>query len=178
MGIFNDIDEAHYKLVGDLFQDADLLKLIRYDDFDPLSQPIVQNPQEMIYIGQDEENEQVHRIYLLPKLPEIEDSKKTFIIPATTRIQPSSGTYRMDFNMTFNIATELSLWNIKDGKRRIYQIMDKIDQWYNRKVTEYSMNVSVPRGVSEWTPSTKWRGKILSYRFTLNSVECDNSAGN
>jgi|GEM_PF-6065794 len=172
MGIYADIEITFATMIRNLVKDEELMKLIYYDGTDPLSQSPVDNPKKVIYNGRDEEDEVKHRIYLVEKLPEVVNAKKTFIIPTLEKTNAVSGAFYMDFTIEFNIATHISIKSLDDEGDRILKIMDRIHSFYNRTLQDYALSQSQPLGSWKWNPSDKWRGRTMRYRFTSSNMDC------
>ena len=168
MGIFKTIESAFAGMVYDITNSSDMCKLIRNDNYDPLSLPSPATPTNMIYIGGDVIETIEHRIFLTPKIPTISEEKKTIIIPRIEAIQTPGGDnfYYRDFVTSFNILTHVSLWAIKGNGIRVLQIADLINNLYDRQRKEQGIGWAIPIGVQRIQPNDNWCGYALGYKFT------------
>lgn len=171
MGIYSKIEKTFNDMVYSIITSDNLCKLLYYDDYDPTSKPSVDDSSKMIFTGENPQSTSDDRIFLVPKIPTIEDDKKTIIVPRILRIKPSSsGTtknvYYKEFCVVFDIMTHISLWTIKNNHIRVLQIADLIDEMYNLKYTEHSIQNPFSLETSYIYPSDQWCGYRLEYRFT------------
>ena len=171
MGIYSNIEKSLNDMVYNILQNEDLCKLLYYNDYDPLSKNVVDNPDRMIYTGGDVQEEEYHRIFLTPKIPTVTDNKKTIIVPRILRIKPSGegamrNVYYKEFSVIFDIMTHVSLWVVKDNHIRVLQIADLIDTIYNLKYTDKSIQNPFSLDTVYIYPSEQWCGYRLEYRFT------------
>jgi hypothetical protein len=158
-------------MVYNLITSQDLCKLLYYDDYDPKSQPIVENVERIIYKGGDIQEANEHRIFLTPKIPTVTDNKKTIIVPRLLKIQSSGkgsnkNVYYKEFVVVFDIITHVSLWVIKDSQIRVLQIADLVNDIYNLKYTDKSIQNPFALDTPYIQPSDLWCGYRLEYRFT------------
>ena len=170
MGIYRNIEKTLQDMVYELIQSEDIAKLLYYNDKDPLGQPVVENPQRMIFTGQMQE-EDYHRIFIAPKIATVTDYKKTIVIPRIERIRPSSSggnknVYYKDFIVTFDVFTHVSLYTMAEGRNRIFAILDEIDSVYALKYNEKSIGNPIPVDTSYIQPSAEWCGYRIEYKFT------------
>jgi len=171
MGIYGKIEDTFNDMVYDLITSENLCKLLYHDDYDPKSKSAVENADKMLYKGGDTQETNEHRIFLTPKIPTVTDTKKTIIVPRILRIQPSGrgndrNVYYKEFTVVFDIITHISLWVIKNGEIRVLQIADLINDLYNLKYTDKSIQNPYALDTPYIQPSDEWCGYRLEYKFT------------
>lgn len=175
MDIFETIESAFSSMVNDMITSPDLCKLLYYDVSNPLSQIAVVNPQQMIFTGKDDQQEEsYHRIFLTPKIPTVTDKKKTIIMPKILEINPvQDNIHYADFLIVFDIFTHMSLWSIEKNGIRIFKIMSKLNALYNLKHKSYGIGRGILQKVPYFTPVEKWGAYRLAFRFTDFSKKLD-----
>lgn len=165
MGIFSTTEEAFLGMVNDILDDEEIVKLIYYDDDDPLSQAVVADTQELIYPGYDVEDDQKYRVYLTPMIPNLQGYQKTFIIPNIPRGNPTNSNFFVTFELRFTIITHVSKWAIKHEQLRLFQIMERINNLYEKNYNKPSRNYPLLSGFKLVTFNNEWKGYELNFRF-------------
>ncbi len=166
MGVYLKVEEIFSKMVQDILSSENLLKLLRYDVYDPLAEATIADPHTLIYIGNNEPDEDVHRIYLPPKIPELNEYQKSFIVPTMTRVRPTQNATKVNIEMSFLIAVHVSRWAIKQNGIRIFKIMELLNNLYEKNYDLKAINYPLSTGSDFIKINDNWRGYDLKYKFT------------
>lgn len=143
-----------------------IMKYVVYDTVstDPLSLPDIDNTYQYIYTGriQDPTDMKIFRLFPTPFNPNIEEEKKTFILCRIIpkRTDPNRPTEK-EFHVCFDVMCHKDLWTIIGGKLRPFRICEEINNVWNKRLTQNSINKMFP--VDE--------GYIYTNQFVGYSVE-------
>lgn len=164
------------EIISTLLVNQTFCKLIYYDVPNPLSQPDIIDTSKLLYTSKDIGKETLaHRIFGLPKMPDVTSEAKTIIIPRLISSKPladRSNVYYKNYTILFNIATHEKLWNLDGGGTRVLQILDQFDKVFNLKDTQNSSSKMLDKGATYQVLNEKWLGYIISYELTGSSIAC------
>lgn len=114
------------KIVSRLLANEDLVKLLYYNDKDPLGQPNLTQEEKQKYIYQN-------LIKIVPRQI-VQEQSKSFIVIYPMRGMRLSGNSEFDkISVTIDVYTPLVDWIIKDSNLRPFAIIGKINASLNGK---------------------------------------------
>ena len=121
-GKFTELGTNIIYVLNEILDSENLIKLIKHDVYDPLSQPIEATPASLIF----------NRIYPIPKIPDAQEQKKTILTATFSNAILSNNIKIKDYKLIFCIISHIDLWRVKDNLRP-YLIAQEIDQIFNEK---------------------------------------------
>lgn len=120
-GRFSNLNRDITEVLVALLSSQDLCKLLYYKEKNPLSQPNIDNPSQLIY----------NNIYPYRYVPEIQVDVDSYITVVFGKFRNVNGYFKAG-RITFNILCHHSLERINQGSR-IFSIMNEIDKIFNDK---------------------------------------------
>jgi hypothetical protein len=153
---FSELGTNIVEIIQRLLESEELLKLLYYEDDDPLSKPDVPNPNSLLF----------NNIYPLSKIPEAEEKQKSIISIIFTDAKLSKNQKFKDYKIYFDIMVHVDLWRIK-GSIRPYEIAQRIDDIFNElRGTELSTGKVNFCGFRSIRYNNVYHGFTLSYDVT------------
>jgi hypothetical protein len=105
-----------YYAIEELLKSQPLLKLLMYEEYNPLSKPNIVNPKSLI----------PEYIYPGFKIPDVIEKQQSILTVECDNAKLSSNPEFTNMKLVFNIMCHTDLWMIK-GSIRPYMIMEEID---------------------------------------------------
>lgn len=124
MGYFQGLNENNSVILDKIISNDNLCKLLKYTDKDPLTQPVMDKPIELIY----------NNIYPYLYIPNVDNEAKSFITFNFRKIEKEDekSIYIRISDIVFNVICHQSLQMISEGSR-VYAIMDELDKVFNNQ---------------------------------------------
>lgn len=122
VGKFTELGSNLVYVVNQLLDSDDLIKLIKYDVSEPLSKPIEATPTVLLF----------DRIYPIPKVPTVQEDKKTILSIIFSNAILSDNIKIKDSKLIFWIMCHIDLWAVRDNLRP-FLIASEIDKIFNEK---------------------------------------------
>lgn len=178
MGVYKSARKLLNEMIQDIVTNQFIMKYVVYDrcDIDPLALPNIDNPIQYLYNPQNPNPDNFeYRIFQIPKIPTVEETKKTIItgrIFETKEIR--NNPYFKDYVVAFDIISHIDLWAIKGGLIRPLEIMELINELYNQKYTTNSMKPLYPKS----DPYIQYNNLFCGYRLIYEATNKNkNSCG-
>ncbi|CAH0118522.1 hypothetical protein PAE9249_01011 [Paenibacillus sp. CECT 9249] len=122
MSKFQELNPNLRKVLEHLISSQRLCKYLVYDTLDPVSQPDVQHPDELLY----------ERISPVPRNPPVEAEPHSYITVMFDQFNPG-GTYAVkEGALTLFVISHVSLWRLNEGIRPL-AVMHEIDRLLNQR---------------------------------------------
>ena len=126
-----------------------IMKYVVYDDvtIDPLTLADVTDAYKYIYSGQTSDLNDIKSFKLFPTpfSPNVSEDKKTFILcyikPKRTM---SDRPTEKEFSICFDVFTHKDIWTIVGGKLRVFRICEEINNIWNKRLSDNSINKIFP----------------------------------
>lgn len=124
---FGEMGICLQKIANRLMLNEDLVKLLYYQDKDPLSKTSLTDLQK--------QNEVFNKnILVVPKLPPLEDASSRIVVLAMSGDKNLENDDFLDAYIDIEIFVPITQWFIKDTNLRPFAIMGEIEKSLNRKV--------------------------------------------
>lgn len=107
-----------------LLENQNLLKLLYYNDNNPLSQPDIINPKSLLF----------NHIYPLPKIADVAENQKSIIsvMFSNAHLNREGNIKLKDYKIIFYIMSHIDLWKVSGGIRPLL-ISHELDNIFNEK---------------------------------------------
>ena len=156
MGRFANMSSNVYYAVGKILDNQDLLKLIYYDSYNPLSEPDIVEPKKILIPE-----------YVYPgfKIPDIDDKQQVILTVECDSAKLSGNPKFTNSKLVFNIMCHTKLWMI-DGEIRPYLICEEIDKIFGEKRNTNLTMGSIPLDrCQKVIYNNKFAGYVLMYNL-------------
>lgn len=154
--IFRSLNEFKVTVQDKLLLNENLIKLLHYNDGDPLSKPIVDNVQDLV-----EKN-----IFFYPRVfDETMREEKSFITMSIHSRASRSSTY-IDVVLVFNVITHKSLRGLSSGENRIWRISEELNEMFNYSKDDAFLGKCKLNDFNELTLASNYYGLQVTYSFT------------
>lgn len=157
MGRFDNMSKNVYYAIEELLKSQPLLKLLLYEDYNPLSKPDVLNPKSLI----------PEYIYPGFKIPDTKQKQQSILTVECDNAKLSSNPEFTNTALVFNIMCHTSLWMIK-SEIRPYMIMQEIDDIFGE---ESHNRLSIGRVHLDKCQKAIYNDKFAGYMLTYKLVD-------
>jgi hypothetical protein len=154
VGRFSELGSQINYVIQLLLQSQNLMKLVKYDDPNPLSQPIVTNPSSLLF----------DRIFPIPKVPQAIETQKTIVTVTFSNAVLDNTEKMKDYKLIIAIISHIDIWRI-NGNIRPFVIANEIDSILNEKRGTRLTTGSVI--FDSWI-YREWNEKFCGYYLTYN----------
>lgn len=149
------------KIVSRLLANEDLVKLLYYNDKDPLGQPTLTQEEKQKYIYQN-------LIKIVPRQIAQDQSKSSIVIYPMRGMRLSGNSEFDKISVTIDVYTPLVDWIIKDSNLRPFAIIGKINASLNGKIINGLGKIQIPD-----FHLTRLTDDISCYTMTVEFTEYD-----
>lgn len=149
------------KIVSRLLANEDLVKLLYYNDKDPLNQPTLTQEEKQKYIYQN-------LIKIVPRQIAQEQSKSSIVIYPMRGMRLSGNSEFDKVSIIIDVYTPLIDWIIKDSNLRPFAIIGKINASLNGKTINGLGKIQIPD-----FHLTRLTDEISCYTMTVEFTEYD-----
>lgn len=149
------------KIVSRLLANEDLVKLLYYNDKDPLGQPTLTQEEKQKYIYQN-------LIKIVPRQIAQDQSKSSILIYPMRGMHLSGNSEFDKISIIIDVYTPLVDWIIKDSNLRPFAIIGKINASLNGKIINGLGKIQIPD-----FHLTRLTDDISCYTMTVEFTEYD-----
>lgn len=119
--LFKELNKLKTKVADEILSNQTILKLIRYDNDNPLDQPDIDNPQELLD----------SYIYLKPRAYDTQWTTKSILTTnCVARGVRNSNTYA-EISLVFMIVIHSEILTLENGEDRMFDICDELHKSFH-----------------------------------------------